>query len=185
MKVGRFEWDDTNEGHISRHHVDRFEIEETFVGRPYYRKGRASRIYAFGQSNEGRYLFVVFEQKPHGVIRVITARDMTAKERRLYRKNEEMTMVKIPTFDSEEQEADFWATHDFTEFVDDTEEIQIELSETLREQIKRRYVLRLTADQQRLLEIISESKGKTPQGVLADWVHGGLQRDRSILQHRS
>lgn len=94
-------------------------------------------------------------------------------------------MAKIPTFDSEEQEADFWATHDFTEFVDDTEEIQIELSETLREQIKRRYVLRLTADQQRLLEIISESKGKTPQGVLADWVHGGLQRDRSILQHRS
>ena len=94
-------------------------------------------------------------------------------------------MTKIPIFESEKQEAEFWATHDFTEFVDDTEEIEIEISEALKKQIKRRYILRLTSDQQRLLETISEFSGKSPQGILADWVHRGFQQDRSILQGKS
>ena len=43
-------------------------------------------MYALGVTDDGRYLFVVFRRKPRGVVRVITARDMEPKEKRLYRR---------------------------------------------------------------------------------------------------
>jgi len=39
-----------------------------------------------GRTDAGRYLFVVFALKSSDVIRVITARDMSASERRYYRR---------------------------------------------------------------------------------------------------
>ena len=33
---------------------------------------------------------------------------------------------RIPCFASREEEADFWDTHDFTDFIDETEPIRIE-----------------------------------------------------------
>lgn len=91
-------------------------------------------------------------------------------------------MTRIPTFQSEEEEANFWAIHDFTDFVDDTEEIEIELAGALEDQIRGRYVLRLTSGQQRLLEAISERRGKAPQRIIADWVRRGLQRQKKLLE---
>jgi uncharacterized DUF497 family protein len=40
-----------------------------------------------GVTDSGRMLFVVYEQKPNGVVRVYSAREMTDKERRVYRRN--------------------------------------------------------------------------------------------------
>ena len=42
------------------------------------------RMYGLGQSDAGRLLFVAFTIRGH-LIRVIAARDMSRKERRIYR----------------------------------------------------------------------------------------------------
>lgn len=84
MKISRFEWDDGNVNHIARHGVEPNEVEEVFGNFPLYRKAKVNRLTACGQTDSGRYLFVVFERKPGGIIRVVTARDANLSERRYY-----------------------------------------------------------------------------------------------------
>ena len=86
MRITRFEWDEFNEEHISRHGVDSSEVEEVFVVAPYLRRGRGGRYLVYGPTTDGRYLFVVFALAARGVARVITARDMTRRERVEYRR---------------------------------------------------------------------------------------------------
>ena len=43
--------------------------------------------YAYGQTDAGRYLFVVFIYKLNRRALILSARDMTDKERQLYRKD--------------------------------------------------------------------------------------------------
>jgi uncharacterized DUF497 family protein len=40
-----------------------------------------------GVTDSGRMLFLVYQQKPSGVVRVYSAREMTSKERRVYRRS--------------------------------------------------------------------------------------------------
>ncbi len=88
-KITRFEWDARNVGHIARHGVRPEETEEAFFGGPLFRRARKSLKAVFGRTDAGRYLFVVFVVKPGGVVRVVTAHDMTAAERRYYRRDKE------------------------------------------------------------------------------------------------
>ena len=87
MRINAFEWDEKNEDHIAEHGVAIFEVEELILFcRPFYRRIRESKYIAHGVSEEGRYLFIVFVIKGSGRVRVISARDMTEKEKRYYRK---------------------------------------------------------------------------------------------------
>lgn len=86
MRISRFEWDEGNIYHIARHNVEPDEAEEVFANFPHYRKAKINRMTAYGQTDSGRYLFVVFERKSGGVIRVVTAREMNHSERRCYRR---------------------------------------------------------------------------------------------------
>jgi uncharacterized DUF497 family protein len=73
--------------HIARHGVSPEEAEQAFFDEPLFRRSRKKSLKAvFGRTDAGRYLFVVFTVKPGSVVRVITARDMTAAERRCYRR---------------------------------------------------------------------------------------------------
>jgi len=86
QKVNRFDWDAWNAGHIEeRHGLSPAEVEEIFYNNPVVRRVRGGRLAAYGQTDEGRYLTVIFHLKPGGVIRVVTARDMNKWERRYYR----------------------------------------------------------------------------------------------------
>jgi uncharacterized DUF497 family protein len=85
--VSGFEWDDDNSEHISRHGFTPEEVEEVFVGRHKIRRTRRRCYIALGETLDGRLAFVVFRRLTGGLIRVITARDMEASERRqLHRK---------------------------------------------------------------------------------------------------
>lgn len=87
MRIRAFEWDEKNEDHIAEHGVAIFEIEELIsFHRPFYRRNREGKYLAYGVTEEGRYLFIVFVIKGNNRARVITARDMTEKEKRYYRK---------------------------------------------------------------------------------------------------
>jgi len=76
----------------TKHGVTFEEVEEVFQFDPIYRRGpRGKRhgenlYYAYGQTQTGRYLFVVFIYKRNRRALILSARDMTDKERRLCRK---------------------------------------------------------------------------------------------------
>lgn len=75
-----------------KHGVIVEEVEEVFELDPVFRRGpRGKRagedLYqAYGQTEAGRYLFIVFVYKLNRRALILSARDMTDKERQLYRK---------------------------------------------------------------------------------------------------
>jgi len=87
MEIHTFRWYEGNLDHISNHGVTPEEIEEVaFEGTPYIRKGKGGKRYLYGKTIGGRYLFVVYLPVGRGKVRVITARDMETKEKKLYLK---------------------------------------------------------------------------------------------------
>ena len=84
--ISGFEWDDDNVFHIERHEFTPDEVEEVFAGNHKVRRTRQKRYIALGETLDGRLAFVVFRRSPRGLVRVITARDMDASERRLFRR---------------------------------------------------------------------------------------------------
>jgi len=83
--VSGFEWDDDNISHIGRHEFTPEEVEEVFAGDHRVRRTRQQRYIALGGTLDGRLAFIVF-RRSGGQVRVITARDMDASERRLHRR---------------------------------------------------------------------------------------------------
>ena len=82
--IREFIWDDANEDHIARHGVTPEETEEIFVGRISVRRSCLGRYFVLGRSGTGRYLAAVIEKLGAGMVRVVTARDMSPAERRRY-----------------------------------------------------------------------------------------------------
>ncbi|MCX6160848.1 MAG: BrnT family toxin [Ignavibacteriae bacterium] len=93
-KIEGFEWDSGNlfKNEVS-HNVKFFEVEEIFLNEPLIIKEDLrhsvieDRYYALGTTNISRKLFVVFTFRKN-LIRVISARDMSKKERILYEEKE-------------------------------------------------------------------------------------------------
>lgn len=75
-----------------KHNVKEAEVREVLLNDPKYRfieKGRVNgeHLYlALGKTNSGRYLSVFFIYKKNKKALIITARDMTGKERKRYEK---------------------------------------------------------------------------------------------------
>ncbi len=84
-----FEWDQGNaQKNWRRHRVAFAECEEIFLHGPIIlpnpeHSATEPRHYAFGRTAQGRLLTVVFTVRRNKV-RVISARDMSRKERRFY-----------------------------------------------------------------------------------------------------
>ena len=62
------------------------EVEEVFAGGYKVRRTRQGLYIALGETLDGRLAFVVFRRLSKGLIRVITARDMEDRERRMFRR---------------------------------------------------------------------------------------------------
>ena len=95
-----FEWDEFNAGKIwERHRVSPSECEQVFFNRPLVvqenrgHSERENRYYALGHTDSGRKLFVVFTVRKK-LIRVISARDMSRKERKVYEEIKEDTEIQ-------------------------------------------------------------------------------------------
>jgi uncharacterized DUF497 family protein len=76
----------------SKHRVTQEEVKEVLAGSKHFRfveKGhrRGENVYAaLGTTQNGRHLIVFFVLKKDGQALIISARDMTQKERRRYEK---------------------------------------------------------------------------------------------------
>jgi uncharacterized DUF497 family protein len=85
-----FDWDEANrEKNWLRHNVTWWECEEVFFNQPLYvfpdkvHSTSEERYYALGKTNTSRLLLIVFTRRGNK-IRVISARDMHKKERKVY-----------------------------------------------------------------------------------------------------
>jgi uncharacterized DUF497 family protein len=85
-----FQWDEGNaEKNWVHHHVSQGEAEQVFFNRPLVvvegeqRTEFTRRYYALGHTDASRFLFIVFTIRDE-LIRVISARPMSRRERRVY-----------------------------------------------------------------------------------------------------
>jgi uncharacterized protein len=85
-----FQWDEWNvDKNWLKHHVTATECEQLFFNRPLVIRDdekhsrQEERYYALGQTDAGRLLFAVFVIRGAS-IRIISARDMTKKEKKGY-----------------------------------------------------------------------------------------------------
>ena len=94
-KIEGFEWDEGNaRKNADKHGVTQGEAEQAFFNNPLLllADGRHSqlepRFHALGHTNDGRHLHITFTLRGDGrLIRVISARDMSRKERTRYDKS--------------------------------------------------------------------------------------------------
>lgn len=86
MKIKGLIWTSDRIEHVEQHGISVEEVEEVCQTDYWIRRGRRRRYLAYGQTESGRYLLVVLKPESGGKFKVITARDMTDSERRLYRR---------------------------------------------------------------------------------------------------
>ena len=80
-------WTEASEEHIARHTVQPHEVEEVLYGHPrYIASGRENTRLVFGTTAAGRRLVVVVAEAPDGGVGVVTARDMSSTEQRMFRR---------------------------------------------------------------------------------------------------
>jgi uncharacterized DUF497 family protein len=88
MRIENITWDEHTAEHISRHAVSPEEVEEVLFNdseSPRIMRGKEHRYLAYGKTNAGRFLLValiIADRKT----RIITARDMTDREKKFYRR---------------------------------------------------------------------------------------------------
>lgn len=86
-EIEGFDWDAANVGHILRHAVTPFEVEEAVGGRqvtfPAKTINGEKRWKLLGKTESGRYLVVVFTIRRE-LFRTVTAYEMNSAERKKY-----------------------------------------------------------------------------------------------------
>jgi len=88
MKIEKISWDQETADHISNHSVSPEEVEEVLFNDtdlPFIMRGKEDKYLAYGKTVDGRFLLVVWASK-YRKTKIITARDMSKKERQFYKK---------------------------------------------------------------------------------------------------
>lgn len=100
MEIVRIDWDEHHlRKNVDKHGIGFREREQVFFNYPLVLKGgeggrqEEMRHYALGRSNASKLLFVVYALRK-GLVRPISFRPMSKKERRIYLKYEEDTEVQ-------------------------------------------------------------------------------------------
>ena len=86
MRIDDLEWTLDRLEHVARHFISSEEVEEVFASPPVFKRGRGGVYEAWGQTESGRYLLVIFRYLGHNRAWPITARDMDENEKRLFRR---------------------------------------------------------------------------------------------------
>ena len=86
-------------------------------------------------------------------------------------------MAKIPEFASLEEESEFWDTHDFTDYLDDTTEVDV----TIIDARPRKAQISLRLDPQTItrLKTVAARRGVGYQTLIRMWVMERLNQEPS------
>ena len=94
-----FNWDEGNrDKNSNKHDVSNWECEQVFFNEPLLlvddikHSSSEIRMYVLGRTDDNRELFVSFTVR-NSLIRVISARDMHRKERKIYEKAKEDSKI--------------------------------------------------------------------------------------------
>jgi len=94
-----FDWDEGNrDKNSNKHGVSNWECEQIFFNEPLVLMDDVKhsigelRMHALGRTDENRELFIAFTVR-NSLIRVISARDMHKKERKIYEKAKENSKI--------------------------------------------------------------------------------------------
>lgn len=86
VRVNQLIWDDWNINHIKKHSVKPNEVEKTLKSKIKTLKSYKERLLVLGRCGK-RLLTIVLAKEKNNKYYVVTARDMSKKERRYYGKN--------------------------------------------------------------------------------------------------
>jgi hypothetical protein len=87
LRISDFEWDEGNVLHLElRHGIEPEEVEEVFVNKPLFRQTKKGHYAVFGPTSSGRYLTIIFDLKPKGIVRPITGWDIKRTEIQYYKR---------------------------------------------------------------------------------------------------
>jgi predicted DNA binding CopG/RHH family protein len=86
-------------------------------------------------------------------------------------------MSKLPRFVSEQEEAEFWATHDSTEYLDDSEPVDVTFIDARPSE--KQVSLRLDAYVIEELKTVAQSKDVGYQTLIRTWVMERLAQERA------
>jgi hypothetical protein len=81
----------------------------------------------------------------------------------------------IPAFHSYEEEAEFWDTHDFTDFKAETETAKVKATTGLSANVQ----VRFEPDTDHELEIIARERGMKKATLIRTWVLDRLRQERN------
>jgi uncharacterized DUF497 family protein len=91
MDHSGFDWDEGNERKNDKHSVSKAEVEQAFLNAPLIvaedarHSQQERRFHAFGRTDADRWLHITFTERGNAtLIRPISARDMSRKERAVY-----------------------------------------------------------------------------------------------------
>jgi hypothetical protein len=89
MRIRELIWPEDRVAHIAKHGVRPHEVEEICFGHPLILRGKSAGknpvYYVLGQTEGSRYLFCVVISLPGSKGYPVTARQMTAKEKRRFK----------------------------------------------------------------------------------------------------
>ena len=99
-----FQWDSGNlDKNRKKHGVSRFECEQIFFNEPLLihedikHSQEEKRLPALGKTDAGRMIFAIFTLRHH-LIRIISARDMSKKERKFYESCYPTLSIRLTAF---------------------------------------------------------------------------------------
>ena len=77
-------WDQWNTDHINKHKVTVKEVEELYFSEYIKKETYKKRLKLLGETTSGRYLTVIISFEKQKQPYVVSARDMSKKERKIY-----------------------------------------------------------------------------------------------------
>ena len=86
-------------------------------------------------------------------------------------------MAKLPKFANEQEEAEFWETHDSTTYLDDTEPVKVTFVDA--REPKMQISLRLDSETIDMLKAVARTKGIGYQTLIRIWVNERLAQEQS------
>jgi len=86
---------------------------------------------------------------------------------------------RIPAFNSIEEEAAFWDTHDFTDFTEESTPVQV----TIGQELAQRLTLRLDQEDRQALAKRARAKGIGPSTLARMWLKERLRQEADAEPH--
>ena len=84
----------------------------------------------------------------------------------------EQSSSRIPEFASREEEAEFWDTHDFTDYLDDVRVISVKSSDVVDQAL----IIRFDSDTFDRVQRFANERGVFPDVLIHDWVVEGMKK---------